>query len=216
MAIKYFRQNTGPVLGGDNPGSRVWAFSDKQATTPPDEVYASQTGYPHGYVEVRPSRETPISRSGVWDSRESDTPEMFAHTPPEINAAFVDPSIRHALPTMVGLALHDLGSAGSTPQVDHRLSPYSSPLAKHASRKGLVTGSPENPNMNATFGGGSQHRPMLHWTPSPRRGRAEASELQPAEVTRSKEWVRNRLRGPRKERNLGVQFNTSDDQPTLF
>ena len=70
--------------------------------------------------------------------RDDDPTELFTHVPPQIRGAYSDPRIRHALPTMVGLAMNHLGSHADVPMADYSLTPFSAALSRNAVERGLA------------------------------------------------------------------------------
>ena len=74
------------------------------------------------------------------------TPQMFVNRPSEVTDLRADPSMRHAVPTMLGLAINQFGK---TLQADGSLSKYSSRIVKRIVGSGVGQTDPTNPNAEA-------------------------------------------------------------------
>ena len=138
--------------------------------------------------------------------RDDDPTELFTHVPPEISGAYADPKIRHALPTMVGLAMHKLGAQFDVPMADSSLTPYSAALSKNAVNRGLAVPHYDNPEMETEgefdhdTGEWVNTRPNVRGMP---RMRAETLLINtnfhgpaasPQQVADARSWVKGRLR----------------------
>jgi hypothetical protein len=88
-------------------------------------------------------------RKAVEEQR--NTPQMFVSRPAEVVGLYADPSMRHTVGTLGGLAINQFGKL----RADHTLSQYSSRLAKRGIDSGVVEGDPDNssaePNINTSL-----------------------------------------------------------------
>lgn len=75
--------------------------------------------------------------------------ELFSHSPPYVFSAYVDPSIRHTMPTMVALAVNKMGAAHDTIMSADSLTAYSSRLSRAANSRGMSVPDPQNATMSA-------------------------------------------------------------------
>lgn len=198
MAVTY-RTQKGPG------GVSVFATSDQWE----EHQITGQAGYPTGFVGVARSHErpnfaqyddrwTPPSERGLVSldhhlemGGTGEPTELFTHYPPKVGVAFVDPKLRHHVPTMVGIAMHAMGDQHDKVMADESLTQFSSRLARNAVDKGLAVPHPHNPNMEA-----SSDTPR-----APRMARRLDNVSVPPgdpvsrrQVTQAKEWVRSRLR----------------------
>lgn len=71
---------------------------------------------------------------------QTNTPQMFYSEPAEVVGLYADPSLRHTVGTLSGLALNQFGKL----RVDEFLSKYSSRLAKRGIDAGVVEANPHN------------------------------------------------------------------------
>lgn len=79
--------------------------------------------------------------------KQRDTPQMFVSEPAEVVGLYADPSMRHTVGTLGGLALNQFGKL----RADSSLSQYSSRLAKRGIDAGLVKANPNNIDAESTF-----------------------------------------------------------------
>ena len=79
--------------------------------------------------------------------KQRDTPQMFVSEPAEVVGLYADPSMRHTVGTLGGLALNQFGKL----RADSALSQYSSRLAKRGIDAGLVKANPNNIGAESTF-----------------------------------------------------------------
>ena len=71
------------------------------------------------------------------------TPQMFVNRPPEVIDLRADPSMRHAVPTMLGLAINQFGK---TLKADESLSKHSSRIVQRIVGSGVGQTHPQNPD----------------------------------------------------------------------
>jgi hypothetical protein len=76
-----------------------------------------------------------------------NTPQMFHTEPAEVLGLFADPSMRHTVGTLGGLALNQFGK---TLRASDSLSKHSSRLVQRGVKAGLIDTHPANPFGNAT------------------------------------------------------------------
>ena len=76
-----------------------------------------------------------------------NTPQMFLSEPTEVAGLYADPSMRHTVGTLGGLALNQFGKL----RADYTLSQHSSRLAKRGIDAGVVEGNPDNIDAEPTF-----------------------------------------------------------------
>ena len=76
-----------------------------------------------------------------------NTPQMFYHEPAEVVGMFADPSMRHTVGTLGGLALNQFGKIRS----DSALSEHSSRLVKRGAAAGIVEPHPLNVDAAPNF-----------------------------------------------------------------
>lgn len=155
--------------------------------------------------------------------------QLFTDTPNRLKITYASfhPNARTLFPTAVSLAAH---LAGDNPQIvaDRDLSAQSSRVAQHAAKKGLVTGSLDNPNMEQS--NDMPWYPVTVTDPSALRGldqnpwsndaiRLETeghvghySRVPEKDVTAARQNMRQMLRGNRQpSQKLSSQF----DHPML-
>ena len=70
-------------------------------------------------------------------------PQMFHHRPTLVHGLFADPSMQHAVPTLLGLAINQFGP---TLQASSNLSRHSSRVVKRGMEAGVVLPHPRNPS----------------------------------------------------------------------
>lgn len=195
-----------------------------------------------GYVMVRTGREEPnfgvysrplFSNNGDFarheDGRvktetkyspvhEGTAPtQLFTHHSPVIEEAFVDPSLRHAVPTMIGMAMKAVGAEHDTPTASNDLSEWSSRLSQKAAARGLAKGHKDNPNMGTTNNIDMSAQRVYMFKDhtgeyeKPFRGSEEAT---PEEVSSARAWVRDRISASRgtPSRPQKPQINRGDSQ----
>lgn len=180
---------------------------------------------PYGDIKMLPAREEPnftsvgpgVGRSRPWygtsDEFEErhggwETPsELFTHVSPQIREAFVDPRLRHTLPTMVGIAMHGVNATHDVPMADSSLSRWSSALSRNAAARGLAVPHPDNPEMDSHDPGwDDEPRSIPRNTMSlPNTHRLWPDEVPPEAVKAGQQWVRSRL-GQAKARRGETQF----------
>lgn len=198
MAIRYFRKN--------HPQDRtvdVTVLSDKSED--------GGRSVPSGMVALSRPREEPnfdggedVNTNGAAPSYRrssqflrqhssaifTEPTELFSHVSPQIKGAYVDPTLRHTLPTMVGLAMRSMGAEHDTPVADSSLTNFSSALSRNAAKRGLATPHPSNLAMNATYMHGEMPRNTMSADRVPTEG-----EVPTSEVAAARTWVRDRIRG---------------------
>jgi hypothetical protein len=78
--------------------------------------------------------------------------ELFTNMPAEVSGAFSDPSMGHAIPTLLGLAAqHTLRQTGRMPMPAASLSEKSAPMVRKLISKGVqLPTNPENPTNEVT------------------------------------------------------------------
>lgn len=203
MAIKYFTKK-------DDRGIRVTA-----ASTVPKKGFSGS--HAAGDVTMTNPAELPnfwgsnqqITRDFVRENPGKEAPtELFTHRPPQIETAYVDPSIRHTLPTMVMLGMQRMGAEHDTPMADYSLSPYSSKLSRAAHERGLAVGHPDNPDMSTEhhysddgYSTDDMYDDMPDYLVAPRTvsdflpKRMDA--VSPEDIQRARTALKNRLRKPK-------------------
>jgi hypothetical protein len=78
--------------------------------------------------------------------RQRNTPQMFYSEPAKVIGLYADPSMRHTVGTLGGLAVNQFGK---TLSADSSLSKYSSPLVKRGLKAGVITPNRANPSGDA-------------------------------------------------------------------
>jgi hypothetical protein len=78
--------------------------------------------------------------------RQRNTPQMFYSEPAKVTGLYADPSMRHTVGTLGGLAVNQFGK---TLSADSSLSKYSSPLVKRGLKAGVLAPNRANPSGNA-------------------------------------------------------------------
>lgn len=220
MAIKYYRQN---AQGGSK---RIIALSDRSESGG-DGVDPSRQTFPYGLVSMSAPREEPnfTPNGGMFrevGTREPPT-ELFRHISPEITGAYVDPSLKMTLPTMVALGMQSHNAEKDLPMADYALSRFSSALAKNAVSRGLAKPHPLNPEMDADMGDFDneddfeEHTPM-RWNSrlvAQMKGHSSTSEFSPQEVDAARNWVREKVRGPQKPKKQVMRGDSQFEQLNL-
>ena len=75
--------------------------------------------------------------------RQRNTPQMFYSEPAEVTGLHADPSMRHTVGTLAGLALNQFGK---TLRASNSLSKHSSPIVKRGLEAGVLTPNRANPS----------------------------------------------------------------------
>lgn len=224
-----FNRNRAQVsVVGDKRENHVdkWEYGD------PVEYQVARTGY----VAVRGGREVPNFHTAMpqwaWVTPKGGNPdgsddeykqvggtyvdknfgkstELFTHHSPEVEEAFVDPSLRHAVPTMIGMAMKALGAEHDIPTASNDLSEWSSRLSQKAAARGLAKGHKDNPSMGVT-NKIDMSAQLVHMFKT-RTGEYENpypgnDEATPEEVSSARSWARSRVKGKR-----GEQFKAVED-----
>lgn len=192
------------------------------------------SGYPMGTVAMVAGKELPNFSTSLSGEQQSSAEyhahsreasrnpprELFTHVSPQVISAFSDPRMRHTIPTMIAIGMKALGAEHDVPMADYSLSAHSSKLSKNAANRGLAVPDPGNPRMRTGDEGSGRVSDMRRRfavnLPNPKAQGVVGTEWVPEhEVAAGREWVRNRLRGPR---NLGPQFTPQPEgeQGTLF
>lgn len=203
MAVTYYRQG---YRGGSK---RIIALSDRSER---DTVGSNRLRSPFGMVTMRPPREEPnfSGPSHQPHSEDGEVPtELFKHVSPEITGAYVDPSLKMALPTMVALGMQSHNAEKDLPMADYALTRFSSALSRNAVSRGLAKPHPLNPDMSATAGDDGEeydfeHAPM-RWSGmriSEMKSNPATREFSPEEVGAARNWVREKVRGPQKQKQI--------------
>lgn len=91
------------------------------------------------------------------EEAQRNTPQMFVSEPAEVVGLYADPSMRHTVGTLGGLALNQFGKL----RADSSLSQYSSRLAKRGIDAGMVKANPDNIGAEPTF---DSDLPPREWT----------------------------------------------------
>lgn len=203
MAIKYFTKK-------DDRGIHVMSAS----TVP---KYGFVSSHPAGEIYMSKPAELPnfwgshqqITRDFVRENPGKEAPtELFTHRSPQIDRAYVDPAIRHTLPTMVMLGMQQMGAEHDTPMADSSLSPYSSKLSRAASTRGLAVPHPDNPDMSTEdhynsdeYDMDNMYEDMPDRTISARAINEYIPKrmdvVSPEDVQRARTALKNRLRKPK-------------------
>jgi hypothetical protein len=230
MAIRYsYRRN--PMYNYHD----VWAVSGKKKPFPTNSAGQSIPGpaeYPAALVTMSGAEESPnfearqdwnydqkkmVGSYGVsydyWNRTEDaygkQPTELFTHVPPQIRGAYADPSIRHVMPTLVGIAMNRMGASREVPMADSTLSRYSAALSRNAAKRGLATPNPNNPTM--TSGQGEDGAPadysdMPSFTVDNTETRRGFEAVGAEEVSGARNWVRSKIRGAGQTQHLSTQF----------
>jgi hypothetical protein len=222
VAIRYYFTASG------RGETRLAAVSDKTRTGETQykmfdsqRPVATDERHPMGVLQMSHSQEKPSfeTRGGYGPSvahhlanGEDDPTELFVHTPAQITGAYVDPSMRHVLPTMVGLAMHRMAGANAPIMADYRLTNYSSALSQRAAAKGLAVSDPRNPDMSPdedeNFPIDYEEMPTQSMSVgTAAQMRSSFDEVSPHDVRNARNTVRRRLgRQKRPARKVGSQF----------
>jgi len=137
--------------------------------------------------------------------QQRDTPQMFMRKPAEITGLWSDPSMKHTVGTLLGLAL-ERGGPGTLASDD--LSQYSSRVVQRGIDAGVVQGHPSNPDAEET-----NHMPMIDRITSVHNGlpggiyyTSVMSPVSSSEVDDGRRLIRQALRGEKRQRALSPQF----------
>jgi hypothetical protein len=179
-----------------------------------DDVYAT------GEVSLSRSREEPNFDNREWmradrygvsedyseihddgNGNYAEPNELFTHISPQIRGAYVDHRLRHSVPTMIGLAMHHLGSQADVPMADSNLTQFSSALSRNAVSRGLAVPHYLNPEMrsgDAEWDDDAEDYVEPPATTPPARLTYSSSppgtEATPQQVADARSWVKDRLR----------------------
>lgn len=187
-------------------------FDVRAVSTKPRGNHPADYEYPTADLTMAPSKEVPnyetgqemvrgklysdvIRRSVDYpryrpDRHEPD--ELFTHVPPQIKFAYSDPSMRHTLPTMVGIAMRVMGAEHDTPMADSSLTDFSSRLSQNAAKRGLAVAHPGNQDMESSGNEGMPSRTTQDVDPS------WMTRVSDTDVSAARHWVRSRVRGEAK------------------
>lgn len=184
-------------------------FDVRSVSTKPRGYHPSDYTYPTADLTMSPSKEVPnymvgrdMLRGKIYDNvimRDTYYPryrpdrhepdELFTHVPPHIKFAFSDPSMRHTVPTMVGIAMRGMGATNETPMADNSLTDFSSRLSRNAAKRGLAVAHPGNKDMESSGSEGMPERSTYDIDPS------WMTRVPDTEVSAARHWVRSRIRG---------------------
>lgn len=90
-------------------------------------------------------------QSDTYEGRKKpEQGRLFTETPSKIAAAFADPSMKMAVPTLLGMALNEGRRIGTGVMADSSLSKHSSPIAKRGLKAGVLVPNPQNPRGRMT------------------------------------------------------------------
>jgi hypothetical protein len=210
MPISYRIDN--PEEKGHRGSVRVMSHSEPDATglvpwanitvSPPEEVpNFSGRRLSHEYVDTHsvpvPGTFNPSTDRELPNDKRHPS-ELFTHISPQIKAAYSDPSLRHTLPTMVGMAMHALHAEGDKPMADNLLTKFSSSLSRNAVKRGLAVPHPQNVEMTPDSAGLSRTFPLQRTSPDRLMQSYGESigyrEARSDEVSTARSWVKGRLR----------------------
>lgn len=206
----------------------VQAVSDKHR---PD-------GYPAAELSVQRSVERPNFQTDYYGygpsdqfydhNDEYDEPtELFTHVPPSIMSAYSDKSLRHTLPTMIGIAMNDMKAGKDVPMAGMSLTKYSSALSRNAVDRGLAIPHYLNPHMESDddewdddIGEMVPAQPKASEIPSRTVPTVRPYYMEPvsdAEVAAGRQWVRSKIRGsePPKPKKRIVRGDSQFEQLNL-
>ena len=194
----------------------------------PHENYNAK--FPSATVEMNDAEEIPLidnewdevdTRSQIrkamshedWETsdraiqQQRDTPQMFMRKPAEIVGLYADPSMKHTVGTLLGLALNQ-GGPGIVASGD--LSKYSSPIVQRGMDAGLVRGHSANPDAEVTnrisLGQRWSHVDLDSQMPLPAYYGTEVSPVSSSEVDVGRRFIHQALRGEKRQRALSPQF----------
>lgn len=142
------------------------------------------------------------------------SPDTLFETKPEyleVTDAFVDPTLRHALPTMTGIAMNDYPGVPLMPS--DSLSVHSSKVARHAIKNGWMIPNPFNPLTETTNTMEGINRQYARIESPEDEEELFGDRVSTADVQQAQNTYKNIIRGvpPRKtlpitESGLGHQF----------
>jgi hypothetical protein len=187
-------------------------FDVRAVSTTPRGEHPADYEYPIADLTMSPSKEVPNYMTGpdmvggklYSDVIQRDTyypryrpdrwepDELFTHVPPQIHNAFSDPSMRHTIPTMVGIAMRGMGNERETPMADSSLTDFSSRLSQNAVKRGLAVAHPGNREMESSGNNGIPPRTTTDLDPE------WLEQVPDADVSAARHWVRSRIRGEAK------------------
>lgn len=242
MAIRYYRSGKSPVRisavsdkgeRGGFPSAEVHIYPSYEVPNfnnvykgdlSPEERIAKTVLNPdfRPDSEVVPSQEwRHINNPGAGEH----PTELFSHVSPEIAGAYSDPKMRHVIPAMVGIAMHELGDKHDVPMADSALTSFSSALARNAVSRGLAVPHYSNPKMlSFTDYEAGEGQKQEYQAPSrafmDRHLQATtkapwgAQEVPQERVNEGRQWVRNRISASRStpSQPQKQQINRGDSQ----
>jgi hypothetical protein len=189
-------------------------------TVRPVQVRAGRKEHPVGQISVESAREVPnfvrdrytreLKENEFANYRADPPTELFNHRPPQVALAFVDPALKHTVPTAIGLAVLRQGAQHDSLMADSTLTRFSSHLAQKAASKGLpIVGHPDNPYMLNNSGPPEAEEERSPWDADPLHHEPmtdgpmnilwktrNAQIASPHEVREAKGFIRSMLRPP--------------------
>lgn len=118
---------------------------------------------------------------------------LFQTDPAKITGAYADPTMRGAVPALLGMALNEGKKQGYGITYDDSLSAHSSPIAQQGLDAGLLIPNKHNTGANITNSLGMSGNRMVHWE----RGKYESAP--PEQLQAGKDTIRGVLRGRPKQ-----------------
>lgn len=178
----------------------------------------NELAYPKAYISIR----KPVSHPNFYPAHgglnpapffEGEPPTtLFTDSPAEIEEAYSHTSMRHTVPTLLGLAKNRYHVL----QAPENLSPYSSRLVKRGEKMGAVVVNPDNPTAEVMHLGSFSDADNLAYTsqlenPSSRIG--PTKRVPDTDIQNARNTIREILRPRKEHRNVmtGPQF----DHPRL-
>jgi len=132
-----------------------------------------------------------------------NTPQMFLSEPAEFTGLYADPSMRHTVGTLSGLALNQFGKL----RADSSLSKYSSRLAKRGIDAGVVEANPHNISAKPTIDTDMSLREWEYEIKSPTDHtlvpRAHLSEISKPRLDQARRTVHGMLRPKTSQEQFG-------------
>lgn len=158
--------------------------------------------------------------------------KLFTATPSKISSAFSDPSLKGAVPILLGQAVNEAKRLGTGLMGDSSLSKHSSPLVKRGLKSGLLVPNPSNPGGRKTNDIQMSSRSWSQPAGTDETGALQAmgwQETSPEQVAAARTTVRGLLRSnksaaaqpeskvlksmPPKERRLHTWLNNNSANP---
>lgn len=210
MSRHFFKHHSPDEFAEEDLSKRppTWSTEFTALDGMDDESRAYDDYLPSAHVAYHPESERTLTHFPGTPGTRLRQGAMFVHSPGEIYSAFADPSMRSAVPTLLGLAANEhrriTGSSYSLPMHDSSLSPHSSKMVRKLQDRGVdIPANPDNATAEAT-NAASFHRlwearsnyPAGKFQHTDSSRPFDTVEVRPQEVNEARHRVRQLLSKP--------------------